>query len=175
MKIVKNDLSQKFSKGIIIPHWVSAVLISILFIQGLFLKDIDISDKIGFVQLHAIFGAIVLILTVIRIVSLFKSKRPDHLETGSRFNNKLVDFIHKAMYFLILGIVVSGISTTVLGGYAVAFQTGSGDSVMAYDEILSLKPHGIMSWILIGLVVLHVTGFFKHLILTKENTLKRIF
>jgi len=175
MEKIKNDLSQKFSKGIILPHWLSAVLILMLFFQGIYMKELEMSEKMGLIKLHANLGSIVLILSIIRTVSLFKTKRPEHLKTGSVINDKLVVWTHRAFYFLIFAILLSGFSTMIIGGYGEALQTGNNELVKAFDEIPPLQPHGIMSFILMILVGMHVVGFAKHLILKKENTLKRIF
>lgn len=175
METIKNDLSQKFSKGIIVPHWLSALLILMLFIQGLYMKELEMSEKMGLIKSHAIMGILVLILTINRTISLFKSKRPEHLKTGSKFNDKLVIWIHKILYFLIYAIIISGVSTVFLGGYGEALQTGNIDLIKSFEEIPPLEPHGIMSMVMMALVLAHIAGFLKHLIFKKENTLKRIF
>lgn len=174
MEKIKNNLSQKFSKGIILPHWLSAVLIPMLFFQGIYMKELEMSEKMGLLKLHAILGCIVLILTIIRTLSLFKAKRPEHLKTGSIINDKLVIWIHRAFYFLIFAILISGLSAMLLGGYTEALQTGNVSMIKAFNDIPPLQPHGIMSTILMILAGMHVLGFAKHRILKKENTLKRI-
>ncbi|PCI31010.1 MAG: hypothetical protein COB60_12985 [Flavobacteriaceae bacterium] len=170
----KNDLTKKFSKGTIITHWLTALLILILFPLGKYMEGLEISEKMGLIKAHAILGILVLILTIIRTVSFFKHQRPVNLKTGSKFNDKLAVWIHNIFYFLLFGIAISGLATMILGGYGEALKTGTIDMIKSHSEIPPLKPHGIMATIMMILLVMHIVGFIKHLIIKKENTLKRI-
>ena len=170
-----NDLTKKFSRGTIVIHWLTAVLILALFPLGKYMEGLNPSEKMGLIKLHAILGILVFLLTIIRSYLFFKSPRPDDLKTGSRLNDKLAVWIHNAFYFLLFGIAISGIATMILGGYGDALSGGSAESIKPPAEIGPLKPHGIMALIMMVLLVLHVVGVIKHYILTKENTLKRIF
>ena len=77
-------------------------------------------------------------------------------------------------YFLLFGIAVSGLATIILGGYGEALKTGNIDIVKSHNEIAPLKPHGILAMIMMLLLIMHIVGVIKHVISTKENTLKRI-
>lgn len=174
MKKTNNNLNQKYSKTTIVTHWLSALLILVLTIQGFYMKDLVYADKTGLVKLHAIMGAFLLLINIPRFFSLFIARRPDHLETGSPFNDKLIIWIHNGLYFLIFSIIISGISTTLLGGYAKVIQTGLVDNIIPSEKLLPLQIHSIMSILITVLVFIHVVGFFKHWLIQKENTLKRI-
>lgn len=171
---MKNDLSKKFSKGTIFTHWLSALLILILFPLGKYMEGLEVSDKIGLIKIHIILGLIVFILTIFRTILFFKSPRPEDLKTGSKFNDKLAIWIHNAFYFLLFGVAISGIATMILGGYGDALKSSNFELIKNHNEIAPLKPHGIMATIMMILLLMHVVGFIKHLILKKENTLKRI-
>ena len=171
---MQNDLSKKFSKTIRITHGLTALLIVALFPMGKYMAGLEIFEKMGLVKIHAILGILVLILTVFRTISFFKSERPADLKTGSKFNDKLAVWIHNIFYFMLFGIVVSGLATMILGGYGEALKSGTIDIIKSQSEIPPLKPHGIMATLIIILLVMHIVGFIKHLVLKKENTLKRI-
>ena len=174
-QIPPNDLTQKYSKGTIIIHWVSAILILTLFPLGKYMAGIEPAEKMGLIQIHAFLGIVVLGLTIIRSWLFFKASRPADLKTGSKFNDKLAVWIHNAFYVLLFGIALSGIATMVLGGYSEAISSGNSDLIINRSEILPIKGHGIMTLVLMFLFVMHVIGVVKHYILMKENTLKRIF
>lgn len=171
---MQNDLTKKFSKTTRITHGITALLILTLFPLGKYMEGLEISEKMGLVKIHAILGIIVLILTIIRTFSFFKHKRPADLKTGSKFNDKLAVWIHNLFYFLLFGIAISGLATMILGGYGEALKTGNIDVIKSSSDIAPLKPHGIMAVIMMILLVMHVVGFLKHLIIKKENTLERI-
>ena len=175
MTKVQNDLSQKFSKGTIWIHWLTAALILTLFPLGKYMEGLETADKMGLIKVHAILGVIVLILTLFRTYLFFKSPRPADLKTGSALNDKLAVWIHNIFYFLLIGIAVSGLATMGLGGYVDALKGGGAELIKPHAEIPPLKPHGIMAFIMMVLLVMHVIGVIKHYIVTKENTLKRMF
>ena len=171
---MKNDLSKKFSLTTRVTHGFTALLILALFPMGKYMDGLEVSEKMGLVKIHAILGIVVLLLTIVRSYAFFKHERPADLKTGSNLNDKLAVWIHNIFYFLLFGIALSGLATMVLGGYGEAIQMGEISKVKSPSEIPPLKPHGIMALLMIVLLVLHVLGFIKHLILKKENTLKRI-
>lgn len=172
---IQNDLTQKFSKGTIFTHWVSALLILTLFPLGKYMVDIDPVEKMNMIKIHAVLGMLVFILTIYRSWLFFKAQRPVHLKTGSNFNDKLAVWIHNVFYFLLIGISFSGIGTMILGGYGNALMSDNPSLILKKDEILPLKGHEIMSLIMMILLAMHVIGVIKHYIFTKENTLKRIW
>ncbi|MEA1880484.1 MAG: cytochrome b/b6 domain-containing protein [Campylobacterota bacterium] len=175
MKIdVKNDLTQKYSKGTRIIHWLSTLLIFVLFGLGLSMDGLEVAEKMDLLKPHAVLGLLIFVLTLIRSVMFFRSKRPSDIKTGSKINDKLVIWIHNAFYILLLLISISGIASMILGGYGDALQTGDLSLVKAHEDIPPLKAHGAMAFFMMALVVLHVIGVVKHYIFTKENTLKRI-
>lgn len=173
--VAKYDLTQKYSKGNIIIHWVTAILILTLFPLGKYMSGLSASEKMSFIKLHAVLGIIVFVLTLIRSYLFFKSKRPEDLRTGSKFNDKLAIWIHNAFYFLLIGISIAGLATMISGGYVDALKSGTSDLILSKENIMSLKAHGVLATIMIILLVLHVLGVIKHYVLTKENTLKRMY
>ena len=172
---IKNDLTQKFSRGTITIHCLSALLIITLFPMGKYMADLEPADKMDLIKVHALLGIIVFILTLIRSWLFFKSPRPADLKTGSKFNDKLAVWIHNAFYFLLIGISISGIGAMVLGGYIEALSNNAAAPIVDRNEIMPLQGHNVLSIIMMVLLVMHVAGVIKHYMVTKENTLKRIF
>ncbi len=172
---IENDLTQKFSKPIIFIHWLSAIMIFGLFALGLSISNLEGTEKLALLPIHATGGFILFILTVIRSVLFFKSKRPDDLKTGSKFNDKLAVWIHNILYIFILLIGISGIVTMLVGGYGDALDSGDWKQILDREVLPSLKAHVVLSYLMMGLVFMHIVGVIKHYLLTKENTLKRIW
>ncbi|MDG1778711.1 MAG: cytochrome b/b6 domain-containing protein [Flavobacteriaceae bacterium] len=173
-KTIQNDLTQKYSKATIATHWLTALLILILFPLGKYMENIETSEKMGLITIHVILGIIVFVLTIVRTRSFFKHERPSNLETGSKFNNKLTVWIHNVFYIILFILSISGLAVMVLGGYAEALQSNTPEFIKNRSEIAPMKVHGITSFIMMVLLVLHILGVLKHYIFTKENTLKRI-
>ena len=70
---VQNNLLQKYSGGTIVLHWLTVLLILLLFPLGKYMAGFAPSEKMGLIKIHNIFGFVVFILTSIR--SYFFSKR----------------------------------------------------------------------------------------------------
>lgn len=172
---VQNDLTKKYSWGVIIIHWLSAIMIFGLFALGLSLSGMeDNAEKLKLIPIHATGGFVLFLLTAIRSIMYFKVKKPDNIKTGSKFNDKLAVWIHNAFYVLLLFIGISGIVTMEVGGYAMALDTQDLTHVIDIKLLPSLKLHAALAYLTMLLVVMHIVGVVKHYIFTKENTLKRI-
>ncbi len=174
-KAMRNNLTQKYSRGTIIIHWLSALLIIILFPLGKYMAGLEPMNKMGLIKIHAGLGILVLVLTVIRSWLFFKALRPADIATGSRINDKLVVWVHNAFYFILFGIAISGVAVMILGGYGDALQNNNSGLILSRDQIAPLKGHGLLALILMVLLLMHVVGVVKHYLATRENTLRRIF
>ncbi len=170
-----NDLTQKYSKGAIAIHWLTTILILVLFPLGKYMEDLSPADKMGLIRIHIILGIIVFVLTIVRTYLFFKAPRPEDIKTGSKFNDKLAVWIHNAFYFLLFGIALSGIGSMILGGYGEAMQMGDPESILPHGDVPPLAAHGAMATIMMLLLILHVAGVIKHYLMKKENTLRRMF
>ena len=172
---IQNDLSQKYSKGTRIIHWVTVLLILILFPLGKYMEGLAPEDKMGLIKLHAVLGAILFFLTIIRTWLFFKASRPANIKTDSKLNDKLAHWIHNIFYFLLFGITISGMLTMILGAYGDALIKGNHELIKDVSEIPTIEAHGAMALVIILLMLMHVAGVMKHRITKKENILKRIF
>ncbi len=174
MNVVQNDLTQKYSKGTILIHWITAFLILALFPLGKYMEGLEPFEKMHLIRIHAILGMVVFFLTFIRTYLFFKSPRPEEINTGSSFNDKLIVWIHNAFYVLLFLVSLSGIGAMIVGGYGDALKAGSYELIKSPESIPPLKGHGFFSFLMIVLLLLHIVGVVKHYVLTKENTLKRM-
>ncbi len=171
---VKNDLTIKYSKGIIYIHWISALLILILFPLGKYTESLALDNKLLPLTIHAILGLTVFVLTIIRIFFYFKYPRPPRLKTGSKFNDKLIVRIENSFYYLIVMISIFGILAMTTLGYGNAIKNNDISLIIPHKESFFIESHNFFATILMIFFVFHVFGVIKHKILTKENTLKRI-
>lgn len=172
----KNDITEKYSRGVIVIHWITATLILVLFPLGKYMADLAPENKMGLIKIHAILGILVFSLTIVRAVLLFTIDRPKRLDTGSKFNDLVAALIHYSFYSLLLILGTSGIATMVSGGYVDALTTEPLNSaiIRPRPEIISLKYHNILAGTLMVLVFMHIAGVIRFNIKHKKNALKRI-
>ncbi len=172
---VKNDLSKKYGKGIIIIHWVSALLIFVLIPTGFIMANAEASEtKVSLLRVHVVIGMLVFILTLIRSYLFFKSPRPPHLETGNKLHNKLVYWLENSFYIILILLPITGLGGMISLGWIEIMKTGNYELFQLNKEIPPLMAHENLAKILIALLIAHIGGVALHYIKFKENTLKRI-
>jgi len=166
----------KYSKGLIAIHWVSAILIFMLFPLGKYMADIPVADKIILIRIHSAIGFLVFILTIVRSILFFTAARPPHLDTGSKFNDLLAVGVQRAFYFLLLAIGLSGSAVMIVGGYkdALMSSTASPELILPREEIAPLQIHNVLAVLMMLLVVMHIIGVIRYNIKHKTNVIKRI-
>lgn len=173
--IASNDLSARYSTGTILIHWISVFLIFTIFISGEVMEDLVPADKMKFFPGHAALGIILLILTIIRSFLYFRAPRPEHIKTGSKWNDNLAVFIQRALYYAIILACVFGIATFVAGGYIPAIENDAPEDLVPGDQNKLLIFHRIFVVLLMLMSVMHIVGVFRHIIRTGQNILKRMW
>lgn len=173
--IVKNNLSDKYSKGTIIIHWLSFLLIIALIPTGIIMEDMEPGvAKLNLLQLHVLVGIIVFVLTLVRVWFFFRHKRPSKLETGNAIHNKLVVWIENSFYYILILLCVTGIATILMGNLGEALQSADASLLPIKLDIQALNVHKVSAILLIILLLGHIGGVINHYIKNKENTVKRI-
>jgi len=172
---VKNNLSEKYSKGTIVIHWLSLLLILGMIPIGSIMADLPAGpEKIQLYKVHFILGNLIFLLTLLRTWFFFKKPRPAKLETGSSFHNKLVIWIEYSFYWVLIFLALSGIITNITAELGEAVMTGDYNLLPTDMDFPSLEVHEILVKLLIALLIAHVLGVIMHYLRHKENTLKRI-
>ncbi len=162
----------------ILLHWLMAVLIVGLFLLGLYMTDLGYYDRWyhDAPDLHKSVGVIVMLLLFWRL--FWRLWRPYPGPIGRCWERFLARLVHAGHYLLMLVVVVSG--------YLLPTAKGEGVDVFGLLTVPSLLRldgaqsdwvgwlHWQASWLLIGLLVLHVLAAFKHHLIDKDPTLLRM-
>jgi cytochrome b561 len=167
---------KKYPKAIIIIHWLTVVLLILVFYRGTLLENLDLTEaNINTFRAHAIPGMLILILTLIRLLVKNKKKTsfPDEIEYYSPLHKTAVNIVNKLIYILLI--------LTPLVGFVMIFKTGA----LSYDiggafpenahfnETLEIL-HKVFVFSLVGLVIFHVFGVIVYRIKKGENLVKRM-
>lgn len=174
--MIKNDLSQRYSQAVIVIHWLSAFLILCLFPLGKYMSGLEPEEKMWLIKIHGILGILIFFLTIVRSVLFFTTERPEHLRTGSKFNDLLAIAIQRSFYVLLLIIGISGLATLISGGYieATTATPMAPELIHSRSDIAPLKVHNALSVLMMLLVVMHIAGVVRFNIKHKTNVIKRI-
>ena len=148
----------------IILHWLSAFLIigTILAVKNT--QGLKLPEKIGAMQIHAIFGIIITSLVFARLYYKIKNRK-----TNPK-SNILANTFHLGIYALLLVIGISGIGIGIKGGLFEYLFTDSGSPMRS---IFGWIHHNIAGFI-IPVIILHVLAVILHLFKKGDHSLARI-
>ncbi|MCK5813414.1 MAG: cytochrome b [Cocleimonas sp.] len=162
-------------------HWSMALLLTILFIMGLYMTGLDYYDPLyhSLPWWHKSIGLLVIILLLIRVTWRLSNQQPEALKTHKQWEQSLAHFIQQLFYLLIFLIVLSG--------YFIATAKGKGIEFFNLLEIPAItteikeetadligNSHEIMAILFALFVVLHAMAALKHHFIDKDKTLIRM-
>ena len=156
-------------------HWISALLIFILFGTGFFSGSNDSQAlKTLALQVHVPVASLVLILTIVRLVWWWKfDRKPAPLDTVPDWQNKAAKLVHKLLYLLLFVLLGSGITMSIISGLPLALF---GDAALPiFDDLPPRTAHGLAARLAIAVVLFHAVAALHHHLIVKDNTLKRMW
>ncbi|MGB0847522.1 MAG: cytochrome b [Thiolinea sp.] len=170
---------KRYHPFLVMLHWLLAVLlIAALFMGSNVLSEIPNSDpeKLFSLRMHMSIGAIILVLTLIRLVVRLKSKKPPHADIGNALLNKLGVLAHYVLYLLVILMAASGIAISVLAGLPDIVFGGSGAALpTSFDAFPPRAMHGIIAKLLMLTIIAHVLAALYHQFVRKDSLLSRMW
>lgn len=177
--------TQTISKTSIGLHWAVAVLVIVLLCVGIYMHE---TKTYALYPIHKSFGVIALLLAswrfVWRMFEGFFAPAGEH----KFYEQILAKITH---WLLLIGSVLmplSGVVMSVAGGKGLAvfgisivapnFSSIDPTKTEALNKTLAgfaHSGHGVIAWVLIAVIALHVLGALKHHIIDKDATLRRMF
>jgi cytochrome b561 len=137
-------------------HWLSAILIIVLLLQGLAMTKLEDGDlKTLIYQFHVSIGYLVLILSLVRVWWARRDRRPDRLDMpaaeAAAFNG-----VH---YLLVLGAVIAATSGILLLIGSGIVPIGPAVDASEVDRSLIFRnAHYLFALGMIVLLVAHLAG-----------------
>lgn len=171
----------------ILFHWTMALLILGMLALGLYMHRQPITDPNTFqlFQLHKSIGFVVLALAVLRLVWRLANPSP-RLPDGMHPLEKIGAHLgHIGLYALIFALPVTGwlmVSASPWGIPTVLFDTVPVPHLPVPEALGSQEQaeglfkafHEYAAYLLIALIVVHAAAAFKHHLIARDDTLKRM-
>ena len=156
-------------------HWISAVLIVAMIPLGFLMQNVESeATKLLLYRGHALIGALILIITIARIVWRRKDINPEPPKELHGLHLKAFNAIHALLYVLIFVLTLSGVGSVVISGLGDILSGASTSPIPAdLSEFAPRQAHGIAAKIYIALLVGHIGGVVFHQI-TKSDVLSRM-
>ncbi|WP_425046510.1 cytochrome b [Primorskyibacter sp. S87] len=159
-------------------HWLSALLILFMLVMGTFaLSKLPNADPAKLMALrgHMMFGGVILLLTIIRIIWRKISEQPPHATTGNAALDKLGVATHVSLNLLTLLVAGSGIGTAMQAGLPGVVFGGEGSLPPDFSIYSARIAHGIFTKLLFALIALHVAGAIYHQFVVKDRLFSRVW
>jgi cytochrome b561 len=131
-------------------------------------------QKVMILQSHAYIGVAISILLIIRLILRFTTKRPAPADAGNAFLNFIGKTVHVLFYVFLFGMAISGFGMYQLANLPAVFS-GTQAYPPNFFVYLPRGGHGLLSWVLLVLIFLHVGAAFYHQFIRKDNLIARMW
>ncbi len=149
-----------------------------IFQQSNFPRPGESQNIFSTLGIHMIFGIIVLVLLIIRLIVRWTTSHPEWASTGNKFFDWVGGLTHFGLYLLTFGMVITGIVLADQRGIlARTFGIGSTPAPGNFGRggfSLGFLHGGIWTLLLL-LILLHVGAALYHQFILKDNLLGRMW
>lgn len=178
--MMRNKDVEHYSIGSKILHWLIAVLVIMMLLGGFFMSDVASSIKPLVYMIHKSTGLTILALMFIRLVWIIQQGKPQLPASVSRFERILSHAVQHSFYLFLFLMPLSGwVLSTAAGRPPVYFglMMIPFPGIPLNDSLAEFMTecHEVIAYILIGLIVLHISGALKHHWIDKDGFLRRMF
>ncbi|MCG9711304.1 cytochrome b [Shewanella insulae] len=161
-------------------HWLTAIAVLMLFALGVWMVELTYYSPWykRAPDLHKSIGVLLMVLTLCRLLWRWINQAPKALPGHQRWEKLAAGLVHRLLYLMLLGILISG--------YLISTADGRAIGIFSLVELPSLGllfegqadiagwVHQYLAYGFIALVVLHAIGAIKHHLLDRDATLKRM-
>lgn len=178
------DTQEKLSPITISLHWIVGLTIITLLGVGLYMSN---THAYSLYPIHKSVGVCIFAVILLRVIWRIKNGWPQPAGQYKKIEQLVSKVVH---YTLLIGSViipVSGMMMSGLGGHGIhvfglelmARNVDPNDMskvIPINGDLAGLGSnlHEYVSYLVIGAIILHVAGAYKHHIINKDGTLKRM-
>ncbi len=171
-----NVTVQKYDRTSIILHWLIALILVGNGILAMMVDQWPREQRPPIVNIHALFGVAVVILTLWRIVNRVTHPAPP-LPPGEGFVEKAAKAVQGLLYLATLALPLSGLVALWLRGRGVDFGFFQMPAMLAENRATarSVKEvHELLFWGTMVLAAGHAGAAIWHQIFLKDNLISRM-
>lgn len=164
----------------IVIHWVMALCIIAMFALGLYMVELTYYDAWykGSLDLHKSVGILLSFFLGFRIFWRLINSIPEPVSNNGPLEEKLANFAHVALYFLMCVLFFSGYLISTADGRAIhvfeLLEIPALTIAFENQEDIAGVIHEWVAWSLIILASVHALAALKHHFISKNNTLIRM-
>lgn len=171
---------QKYSLSTRVIHWLTALLVLILFPLGYWMSGLNYYH--AWYQtapmLHVGTGLILMLVLLARIANRLLTRPPAPLASHTSMERTLATSVHMLLYLLLTIMVVTGYLLAGIEGQGVSFYGLFALPGMQFDssnvEDLLEKVHEFCAYGLVAVALLHAGAALKHHFIDRDQTVRRM-
>ncbi len=177
-----NKENQKMTGMTIFLHWLIGLSIITLIAVGLYMSEYEVWDLY---PIHKSVGIILFVFILYRVIRRLMRGWPEPVSQYAKHEIILSKIIHWVLLIGTLMFPISGMMMSGAGGHGIAvfgFELLA-SNYNAAGEAIALNPslaeaghetHEILGTVMMIAIALHIIGAWKHHLVDKDNTLKRM-
>jgi cytochrome b561 len=174
-----NKETFEYSLGAKLFHWILAILIIFMLCLGWYMVAIaDAPSSHSYFQLHKSIGLIVGVLVVLRLIWRFTHEPAPHPDSVPLWQQRASTTVHWLLYLCIFLMPLVGFLGASFGERGIAFFGYPIPRWLPQNKAMSdqlFYIHGIIAYILVALIIIHILAALKHLLINKDNVFKRMW
>lgn len=177
------ETTSVLSKMTIGLHWLIAALMMGLLATGYYMASNGVYALYGW---HKSFGVLLFAVALWRIIWRIKKGWPVSLTKTSKVELIAAKVVHWLLLSSTLLYPISGFMMSGAGGHGIPFfnwyllpKLAKSDplrdsQLLSSTAELGSMLHGILMWVLIAIIALHIVGALKHHFIYKDRTITRM-
>ena len=173
----KQSVPARYHPVHVVLHWLIAIMVIGAFAIGMTLLDStpnSAPEKVTYLQYHAVWGQILALLLIARLITRFVFKRPAPADAGSPALNIIAKATHFLLYVGVFLMLFSGGSMSMQAGLMNVFA-GQGSLPEDFHIYAVRTLHGMTFSFLFLLILLHFGAAMYHQFIRKDNLLARMW
>lgn len=166
----------RYSPSIRVLHWLAAVLVFTALIVGFALAN-TLADYAVLLVVHKTVGALILMITVVRVVNRLRHHAPALPATVGRWERRAILGSEGLFYGLLLAQPLIGWAMLSAAGVPVVIGPIRLPSIAPVDAglyALLRNGHSVLAYALVALVAAHVSAVLLHAVSLRDGMLARM-
>ena len=175
----ESGVGKAYSRTARYIHWLVAALIIGMIILGWYMMSIeDDPGSDSYFALHKSIGIAVLVLVLFRLIWRL-SHQPKSLPlTVPNWQLMAAKMSHWLLYGAMIAMPIVGLTGALLSKDGVSFFGIALPRVLTANHDLAeffFSVHGVLAWVLVALISLHLLAAMKHLFIDKDGVFQRMW
>lgn len=169
----------RYSAPAMLGHWLVAVLIVITYCVAWTMVDLRISPtKLRLFNYHKWIGVTIFAVALLRVLWRLWCRPPPMPPHIRRWQRQAAEIMHRLLYLLLLALPLSGwLMSSAKGFQTVYFGLLPIPDLLARNAALGAaltSVHVALTWLLLGLLGVHVLAALKHQFVDHDGVLSRM-